>query len=99
MTQEEVNNEIERLRNLLGLYFFIHDRIYDKSKNGLISYKDARIVLMQHHNIPKTECPVIFSGMEILGLITKEGESFIIKKPNSSHEKIILEYKKKLGLV
>jgi len=94
-----MKEEIERIKTLLGLNYFIHERIFRKSNQGYIKIDEAIKVLRQHHNIPKNECPIIIKSLEILGLIIKDNEYFKVKKPSNSREKLIFEYKKKLKLI
>lgn len=95
----EIKEEIERIKTLLGLHYFIHERIYKQTIQGYIKVDRALVILRQHHNIPKDECPIIFRGLEILGLVTREKEYFRVKEPKKSREELILDYKKKLSLV
>ena len=94
-----MEGEIERIKILLGLNFFIHKRIFDVSKNGYISKDQALIVMRRNHNIPKDECPIIIRSLEILGLIEDEGKYFKINKLNKSREELIHDYKKKMGII
>jgi hypothetical protein len=95
----EIKEEIERIKTLLGLHYFIHERIYQKTIQGYIKIDEALIVLRRNHNIPKEECPIIFKGLEILGLVIKEKDYFKVKKPSKSKEELVLDYKKKLKLI
>lgn len=97
--EELIKSEIERIESLLGFHYFIQDRIYKETKEGYINKKDALIVLRRNHNIPLNECPIIFKGMEILGLIECDGEYYKVKEPKKSKEELVLKFKKKMKLV
>lgn len=94
-----MEEEIERLRTLLGFHYFLQERIYRESNQGLISGKNIVIILRRNHNIPKIECSVIVKGLEILGLIKNQGNLYIVKNPKKSQEELVLEFKKKMGMV
>ena len=85
--------------SVLGLYLFIHERIYRETNHGVINKKTALKILRRNHNIPKDECPIIFKGLENLGLIEVEGKSYKIKKPKEKKENLILKFKKELKMV
>ena len=91
--------EIDRIKTLLGFHYFVHERIYRQSNQGYVKEEQAIRVLRQHHNIPKDECPIILKGLEILGLISKDGKYYSIVKPKKSREELVFEYKKKLKLI
>lgn len=90
---------IERINILLGLSYFIHERIYRECRNGYILRKKALLVIRRNHNIPKDECPIVLESLKQLGLISKEGKYLKVKKPKKSREALVLEFKKKLGMV
>ena len=92
-------NERERITILLGLNYFIHERIYLKSKHGYITKEDANLVMWRNHNIPKSECPIILKSLEILGLLVEDGELFKVIKPAKDSERIVFELKKKLKMI
>jgi hypothetical protein len=94
-----LKKESKRIETLLGLHYFIHERIYKNTNHGYIKKDQALIVLRMHHNIPKDECLIILRGLEILGLINEDGQYLKVKKPTESREGLILKFKKKLKLV
>lgn len=94
-----MKEEIKRIESLLAFHYFIHERIFRETKNGYIKKDKAMIILRRNHNIPKDECPIIFRGLEILGLIKLEGQYFQVRKPKKGREELVLEFKKKLNLV
>lgn len=91
--------EIEFKNSVLGLYFFIHERIYRETNHGIITKKTALKILRRNHNIPKDECPIVFKGLENLGLIKSNGKLYEVNKPKEKKENLILEFKKKLKMV
>lgn len=94
-----MEKENEEIRTLMGFHYFIHERIYREANHGRISRKDALVILRRNHNIPKSECPIILKGLEILGLLIPENKrSYIIKKPEP-YEELLLEFKKKMKLI
>ena len=97
--EEGLKEEIKRMKTLLGLHYFIHERIYKNTNQGYIKKDQALIVLRMHHNIPKDECPIVIRSLEILGLINEDGKYLKVKKPVQSREELILKFKKKLKLV
>jgi len=94
-----MKDEIERMKVLLGLHFFIQERLFNHSKNGYITRKNAIIVIRRSHNISKSMCPIVLKGMEILGLIEEDGKYIKVNKPKESKEELIFEFKKKLKLI
>jgi hypothetical protein len=94
-----MKEEIERIKILLGINYFLHQRMYLKSSMGFISKEEALKVLWRNHNIPKEECNVIIKSLEIMGLIEEDGEYFKIKKPEKEREELIFDFRKKLKLI
>ena len=94
-----MSEELENIKTLLALNFFVHERLFRHSHNGYISRTEALITIRRSHNIPKDECPVIFKSLEILNLIKRDGKYFKIKEPKKSREELILSFKKKLKMV
>lgn len=94
-----MEEEIKRIQTLLGFHYFIHERIYQRTIKSYIQKEKLLLILRQHHNIPKDECPIIINGLEILGLIKKEDGFYKVEKPKKSREELILEFKKKMKLV
>jgi len=94
-----MEKEIERIKSLLGFHYFIHERIFNKSRMGYITKNELLLVLRRNHNIPKDECKIILRGLEILGLIEKEGGNYLVKKPKGTREELIFEFRKKLNLI
>jgi len=94
-----MKEETERIKVLLGLHYFIHERIYNHTTQGYIKKEEALVIIRRNHNIPKDECPIIMKGLEILGLIEEEDDYLKVKKPSKSREELILEFKKKMKMV
>lgn len=94
-----MDEKIGEIKSLLGLNYFIHERIFKHSKNGYISEENMLIVIRRSHNIPKNECQIVVRSLEILGLIERDGRYFRVRKPNKSRDYLILEFKKRLNLV
>jgi len=92
-------DEEKRIEILLGLHYFIHERIFRETHNGYILKKNALLIVRRNHNIPKDECPIILEGLKMLGLIESDGKYYKVKKPEKSREELILEFKKKMNLV
>lgn len=67
-------------------------------RKNYLHREDVSTALGVWHNIPKLDRPIIIRSLEILGLITKDGEYYKIKKPRRSRERTILNYKNNLGL-
>lgn len=94
-----MKEENERINILLGINFFIHQRLYLKSFMGYINKEEAFKVLWRNHNIPKEECPIIIKSLELLGLLTDEGKYFKIEKPKKENDELIFNFKKKLKMI
>lgn len=91
--------ELQDIKSLLALNFFIHERLYRHSHDGYISRTEALITIRRSHNIPKDECPIVFRSLEILRLIKRDGKYFKVKEPKKSREELLLDFKKKLKMV
>ncbi|MEM3091497.1 MAG: hypothetical protein QXU39_02485 [Candidatus Pacearchaeota archaeon] len=81
-------------KEILSPLYFIHERVYQNTYKGYIKKDSLLIVLRQHYNIPRDECPVWVKSLEKLGLIKEEGEFFKVSEPKKSRDELILEHKK-----
>ena len=94
-----MKKEIERIKILLGLNYFIHEEMYSKSSNGYINKEEALKVMWRNHNIPKQVCPIIIKSLEILGLLVDEEKYFKIIKPKKEGDELVFGFKKKLNML